>query len=529
MNKIITRLAKYNNTYKNINSIQELNNILDKIIRELDIINLNHTQMKDLIAKYSYMINNKYVLDTNYETNNNYKTLIANLNNKYNIKSNLPFRHNDINPIFGPFSKSWIHDTQLDDDISHQDIKRRRAQFDKLNSIKYPEQRTPEWFAQRDKKITASDAGVVVGDNHYEFPYRMIVKKTRETFQNNEATYHGKKYEDIAKAIYEYRMNVLTKEFGMVEHPIVMCIGASPDGIISPYKNNGINLTELVGRMLEIKVPLRRMIKQDKTCRQDTPYYWDQVQLQLECCDLDECDFWQCNLSEYKDYEDFLEDTCKSEPFRSKTTSFEKGCLIQLLPKKFISHNTEDYLSIVHEHAKFIHPPKIEMSPKDCKIWYEQELQNLDKTFPEMGLDRIVYWYLKKSKCETIQRDKIWFDENKGKFENMWEQITFVRSSESYKKLFLDFVDSTEFKSTNILNNIYDKDRTTYFKLKNMKEEIEHIKNDVIFAFLNKLKDSKKSDKIYKLIEDNNNKCKNIVDDNELKEELEKLYIKLTK
>jgi hypothetical protein len=281
--------------------------------------------------------------------------------------------------------------------------------------------------------------------------------------------------------------------------------------------------------MLEIKVPLRRIIKQDKTCRQDTPYYWDQVQLQLECCDLDECDFWQCNLSEYKDYEEFLEDTCKSEPFRSKTTSFEKGCLIQLLPKKFISHNTEDYLSIVHEHAKFIHPPKIEMSPKDCKIWYEQELKNLDKTHPEMGLDRIVYWYLKKSKCETIQRDKIWFDDNKGKFENMWDNITFVRSSDSYKKLFLDFVDSTEFKATNILNTIYDKDRTTYFKLKNMKEEIEHIKNDVIFAFLNKLKDSKKSDKTYKLIEENNNKCKNIVDDNELKEELEKLYTKLTK
>jgi hypothetical protein len=42
-------------------------------------------------------------------------------------------------------------------------------------------------------------------------------KYTNEEFIEKSILTHGKKYEDIAKAIYEYRMNVLTKEFGMVE------------------------------------------------------------------------------------------------------------------------------------------------------------------------------------------------------------------------------------------------------------------------------------------------------------------------
>ena len=62
-------------------------------------------------------------------------------------------------------------------------------------------------------------------------------------------------------------------------------------------------------------------------------YYWIQTQLQLECCDLEECDFWQAEIKEYSSRLEFIDDTDPCEPFRSKTTGFEKGCIIQLLPK----------------------------------------------------------------------------------------------------------------------------------------------------------------------------------------------------
>ena len=86
--------------------------------------------------------------------------------------------------------------------------------------------------------------------------------------------------------------------------------------------------------MLEIKCPLSRKIEMEGDIDDILPiYYQVQVQLQLECCDLDECDFWQCKITEYVSRVEFINDTDPIEGFRSKRTGFEKGCLIQLIPK----------------------------------------------------------------------------------------------------------------------------------------------------------------------------------------------------
>lgn len=495
-------LLKYNKNYPNINSKEKIDKLCEFIANDskIDIIDI-----KNIIPKYSYILSDTLIFDFSYKTNNNYNDLLE----LFNTKSFIPIRHNDKkNPIFGPYSNCWIHDKQVDDDVSKPEIIRRRKQYDKLNSIKYPEQRSPEWFIQRDGKITASDAGVVLNDNKYEQPYRMIVKKTRETFQNNSATYHGKKYEDIAKLIYEYRMNVLIHEFGMCEHPYIKCLGASPDGIITPYKNDGIHYTELVGRMLEIKVPLFREIKMSNDISEVCPiYYWDQVQLQLECCDLDECDFWQTTIQEYSNWEMFVADTCKSEPFRSKSTSFEKGVLIQLLPEnKNVPRKHPDYLKIVHEYAKFIHPTKIEMTPEDCLIWINEQTKKISNIYPNYVLDRVIYWYLKTSNCITIQRDKKWFDSVKNKYVEMWDYITLVRNNPKYKELFLNFVDATQ---------IGDKDY-----------DLDPLRNKIIFKFLDRLNMNDKDliIKTYDLINNKLEKYKNINRKEKLKKELELLY-----
>ena len=40
--------------------------------------------------------------------------------------------------------------------------------FLNLQKIILPEQRTPEWYAMRNKMITASDFGAILGHNKYE-------------------------------------------------------------------------------------------------------------------------------------------------------------------------------------------------------------------------------------------------------------------------------------------------------------------------------------------------------------------------
>lgn len=393
---------------------------------------------------------------------------------------------------FSPYGTQWIHDEQINDEINKK-TKNITTIVDKLMKIEYPEQRSPEWFALRDKRITASDGGCVVGVNEHEPPYKFIVKKVKKPpFESNMFCYHGTKFEAIATMIYEYRMNVKVEEFGLVAHPKYNFLAASPDGIVGKYKLDRKSLTKYVGRMLEIKCPYRRKIKQKGEIKGEICpiYYWVQVQLQLECCDLDECDFWQCNIQQYNNRNEFNQDTDKEEQFRSRHTGMEKGCLIQLLPKdKMKEMNDDNYLNIVYESSKFIYPPKIEMSPIECDIWIADTMANFDKKCLEgYCFDKIIYWKLVGSKCVTIQRDKNWFEEKLPEFEKMWKYVEYLRKHENdidKTNLLFDYIENMPEKSNtkimDIVNFIcteHDISNRKYIeKISQIKKEINKNKN----------------------------------------------------
>jgi putative phage-type endonuclease len=323
---------------------------------------LNDTDSKTYISKYVYKENDK-----------NYFLTKKNITYKY-PDDNL---YNVINKKIEPTSTQWFHDIQYDDEYT-EIIEKRVKIMDFLLNIEYPEQRSPEWFTMREGKITASDGGAVIGDSKYDPQWKFIHKKVfGAEFNSNKYCYHGKKYEEIATMIYQYRMNVIIKEFGLIGHPKYDFLGASPDGIVGLYKLDGIHKTKEIGKMLEIKCPLTRKIITEGEIKDNICplYYWIQVQLQLECCDLDECDFWQCNIQEYTNRQEFIDDTDLQEPYRSKETGFEKGCVIQLIPMtKQVQEN--NYSSVIFDAAIFIYPPKIEMTPFECDIWIADTIAN---------------------------------------------------------------------------------------------------------------------------------------------------------
>ncbi len=410
----------------------------------------------------------------------------------------------------GPYGTQWVHDVQCND--KYDDILEKRAiQFDKLRAVILPEQRSPEWFKMRHGAITASDGGCVLGHNKYEPQYNFIVKKCiGKPFQSNKFCYHGKKLEEIATMIYEYRMNVIIEEFGLMMHPTIPFLGASPDGICSRYKLDGTTRSKYVGRMLEIKCPLSREIKMDGPIKDHICpiYYWIQVQLQLECCDLEECDFWQCDLREYKNRYEFIKDTDPNEPFRSKSFSFEKGCLIQLIPKNRIKDTIEGkYFSVIFEDAIFIYPPKIEMTPYDCDVWVADQMAqiNLQPKYFDYVFDKVIYWRLEKSKNVTIKRDRKWFADNYPTFKKMWDYVEFFRNNEDKLQIFKDYLDSRPKKINddimNVIAKLYNTNAPNYTNivaniLKNIdinKEKKEKkLKEKSKYSFDNEIMDSYK-------------------------------------
>jgi putative phage-type endonuclease len=104
------------------------------------------------------------------------------------------------------------------------------------------EQGTPEWFAMRLGKVTASRitdvlAKVKTGeavtreDYRTELVVQRLTNQPSETF-TNPAIEHGVAYEPIARITYEAQANVFVEQVSFVEHPTIEWFGCSPDGLV---------------------------------------------------------------------------------------------------------------------------------------------------------------------------------------------------------------------------------------------------------------------------------------------------------
>lgn len=435
-------------------------------------------------------------------------------------------------PQYGPYGVDNYYDPNIKSDKLNALELKRVLIYRKLASLIYPAQRSVEWFIMRDKMITASDGGTIVKLNPYEHESGFIAKKVHgKPFDTNIDCYHGKKYEQVATMIYELRMNVMVKEFGLCQHPKYDFLGASPDGIVSEYKlktkdgrtwqeiekeadkefndlkkeldelkrkldekkedielkeeyiktrdeymkkryeylsQYGI-LTKYVGRMLEIKCPRTRKILMDPNAPEvygphgETiyelykdvkkgvcpAYYWVQVQLQLQCCELDECDFWQCTITEYTDKDDFLADSDHIYPWLSRQTKREKGAVIQLIPRKQLNNRAMDYNKRIYNFAEFIHQPRLDMTPCELDHWISDTIQNISQTHNDKDgntendliFERVLYWKLDNSRNITVLRDDKWFTDNLPIFKQAWDYVIYFRNNKEHSKLLKKYFD----------------------------------------------------------------------------------------
>ena len=208
-----------------------------------------------------------------------------------------------------------------------------------LRDIPQPVQRTPEWYKFRWNLITASNAWKAFESQNtinqliYEKcqPLKDFTLEDEEVkMVNTNTTLHwGQKYEPLSVMLYEHIYNSKVEDFGCIQHPVYKFIGASPDGII--IESN----TGRYGRMLEIKNIVNREITGIPKKE-----YWIQMQLQMEVCDLDECDFLETKFVEYPDYQSYHCDSSiavfNGEEFNSYLTAKDgnyKGIIIHFHTK----------------------------------------------------------------------------------------------------------------------------------------------------------------------------------------------------
>lgn len=102
-------------------------------------------------------------------------------------------------------------------------------------------QGTPEWFAIRAGKVTASRVADVIAKtktgystSRANYANDLAMERLgvfQETY-TNPAMQHGTEQEPFARMEYEARTGNLVLEVGFVHHPTIDMAGASPDGVI---------------------------------------------------------------------------------------------------------------------------------------------------------------------------------------------------------------------------------------------------------------------------------------------------------
>lgn len=310
-------------------------------------------------------------------------------------------------------------------------------QVQELLNRPQPEQRSEEWYLARKGRITASAVASLLTrtkeccesyvkefhledtfeyDNRCCNPYsskrQFTLDKCKSRFTASQATVWGCKYESVAIDIYSKNHGVKVIEFGLLAHKDLDYIGASPDGITED------------GIMIEIKCPFRRKITGI------TPlYYWQQVQIQLEVCDLEYCDFVEYEFTEVASLAEFINDELFDEPPE------EKGLFIQIedVPDNFNNRSyiypDKKYLNKVSSLNKWA-TLKIEQIIDENELTVYQNHENyvscMDTNYKKINI-RTVYWKVFLKSIYRIKRDREWFATVNPILKREWDEVVHYR------------------------------------------------------------------------------------------------------
>lgn len=284
--------------------------------------------------------------------------------------------------------------------ISNPNINSIKSKIEYLRSLPQPPQRTKEWYEFRRNLITASNAYKAfesqASQNQliYEKCVEFEIKTTTSQININTPFHWGQKYEPLSVMVYEDMYNTKIGDFGCIQHSMYYFLGASPDGINIDEKS------ERYGRMLEIKNIVNREI--DGIPKKE---YWIQMQLQMETCDLDECDFLETMFLEYESEKEFLEDGT----FFTSDNNELKGIIMY-----FNNHEGNPY---------YIYKP-LDMDKEEFEEWEENNMDTMNMTWIKN-----IYWKLKICSCVVVERNEKWFRDNIHQLKNIWSIIEKERKS----------------------------------------------------------------------------------------------------
>ncbi len=150
-------------------------------------------------------------------------------------------------------------------------------------------QGSPEWFAARCGKVTASRISDLMaktktgwGAGRANYMAELVAERLSGTVAEgytNAAMKHGTETEPQARAAYQFFRDADVAEVGFVLHPAIDLSGCSPDGLVG------------TDGMVEIKCPNTATHIETLLGGSIPDKYLKQMQWQMRCCERSWCDF----------------------------------------------------------------------------------------------------------------------------------------------------------------------------------------------------------------------------------------------
>ena len=274
--------------------------------------------------------------------------------------------------------------------------------YEKITYLKnkyQPEQKTHEWYLFRYEHLTASNIwkAFMSQANINQLIYEKCKPFNADKYNNSltDGPLHwGVKYENLSIMFYEKHYSTTITDFGCILHDNYTFLAASPDGI-----NTNI-LSPRYGRMLEIKNIVNRDITGIPKLE-----HWVQMQIQMEVCNLNECDFLETRFIEYDSEEAYLLDGSNG-----RTSSNDlKGHIIC-----FIKDNK----------------PYYEYEPLELSLYESLEWKKaiMEKNI-ELEWFKNIYWKLDEFSCILVLRNKHWFKNAIPILQSIWNTIQIEKIS----------------------------------------------------------------------------------------------------
>lgn len=279
--------------------------------------------------------------------------------------------------LSGPLGKIWAR---------RRRIVRLFLRRDTENSS---EQRTTAWLAKRSEMITASEVykafSGATPSARYELLQSKVFPKTTESFSSVACSW-GTQFEPVAKKIYADIRDVSIAETGCIQHPVHSFLGASPDGALLTTSR----IDPAFGRLVEFKCPIRRQFSQDSEVPE---YYYHQMQLQMECTGIDECDYVEMQFK-----------TCTKTQYNASQSKY-KGVFAV-----YDDGKVADYMD--EENDVF-------------EWWVDWLKRNKGDEY------RIVFWTLENLRVKTIPRDFHWMSTHLQELQEFWKIVEECRKDPS--------------------------------------------------------------------------------------------------